>query len=296
MTETKMTNRFFLFFLLYFLAASVGLSFLPFTAALSNSTYMLLAQPICFLPPIIGYFLLTKKPVRQTLRLKPLGLTNFMLIFLFGIAIQPVMSLLSYATSLFFPNPVEQSLSQLSASGFLSVLLSTAIFPAVLEEFSTRGILLSGYQLMGRWRAALACAFLFALLHLNPQQFPYAFLGGLIFSFLVERTGSIWASVLPHFLINATSVAAIFLQPDAASAALAEELTASATLLYLAMQALMSLPGLALLLYLFLKVNPAVPEVPLVCEDGSVYRERFLSPAMVVVLLLYLFFGILPYF
>lgn len=295
MTETKMTNRFFLFFLLYFLAASVGLSYLPFTAALSDNAYMLLAQPLCFLPPIIGYFLLTKKSVRQTLRLKPLGLTNLLLIFLFGIAIQPVMSLLSYAASLFFPNPVEQSLANISASGLLPALLSVAVFPAVLEEFSTRGILLSGYQLLGKWRAALASAFLFALLHLNPQQFPYAFLVGFIFSFLVERTGSIWASILPHFLINATSVAAMFLQPDAATAALAEELTASATLLYLAGQALMSLPGLALLLYLFLKVNPAVPEVPLLCEDGSPYREHFLTPAMVIVLLLYFLLGILPY-
>lgn len=294
MTETKLTNRFFLFFLLYFLGASLGLAVLPFFGGLSDEAYMLLAQPVCFLPPIALYFLISKKPVKATLRLNRLSGANIILVCMFAVAVQPIMSLLSYATSLFFPNPVEQSIGSIEASGLAVALLSVAVLPAFLEEISVRGILLSGYQLLGKRKAALVSALLFGLLHMSPQQLPYAVFVGFLFCFLVERTNSIWASILPHFIINATTVVAIFIEPDAATAALAEEMTEGMTLFYLTGQALMTLPGLCLLLYLFLKINPAPAEPMLLQEDGTPYRERFLTPAMVVVFLTYLLFGILP--
>lgn len=298
MTETKRTNLFALLFFCYFIAVSLAVSTIPGLAQLSDSSYMMLMQLISFLPPLLLYFLFTKKDVKKTLRLRSLGWKNALLLLSFGISIQPIMSLLSYVTSLFFPNPVSESVGGIQSSGFLPSLIAVAILPPLLEEAFSRGILLSGYTFLGKWRAAFASALLFALLHLNPQQFPYAFLVGFVFCFLVERTGSLWASILPHIIINGTTIFSIFSQTAADTTAAVEaaaEMSPGTILVSLSLMALLSLPWLAVLLYLFLKVNPPEADLLLSDETGAPYRERFLTPSMILLFVLYAIFGLFPY-
>lgn len=292
MTETGRTNRFALLFFIYFLAASVGVSMIPGTRTWSDSAFTLLAQLVCFLPPIFFYFFYTKKDIRKTLRLNPLGWKNALLIFSFGVSIQPVMSLLSYLMSLFFPNPVEQSVAGIQQSGLILSMISVAVLPALLEEVFSRGILLSGYQFLGRWKAAFFSALLFGLLHMNPQQLPYAFMVGFIFSFLVDRTDSLYASILPHMVINGTTVISIFTEGAGTGPV---ELEQSVILVSLLLMALLSIPWLAVLLFLFLKVNPPRAELELMDGDGNIYSERFLSPSIIVIFVIYAAFGLLPY-
>lgn len=293
MTETTRTNRFALLFFLYFMGTSVGLAMIPAVRGMSDSAYMLLAQILCFLPPMAFYFFYTKKNIKQTLRLHPLGRKNALIIFSFGVSIQPIMSLLSYLMSLFFPNPVEQSIEGIQQSGLLLSMLSVAVIPALLEEVFSRGILLSGYQFLGKWKAALVSALLFGLLHMNPQQLPYAFVVGFIFCFLVERTNSLYASILPHMVINGTTIVSIFTQGAGMGPV---EMEQSVVLVSLFLMALFSLPLLAVLLFLFLKINPPKAELQLLDENGKAYQERFLTPSMLVIFLLYIAFGLLPYF
>lgn len=292
MTETKRTNRFALLFFLYFLVASVAIAMVPAVRRLSNSAYMLLAQLLCFLPPLALYFLYTKKDVKKTLRLNPLGWKNILILLSFAVSIQPVMSLLSYLMAQFFPNPVEESVAGIQQSGLIISILSVAVVPALVEEAFSRGILLSGYQFLGKWKAAFASALLFGLLHMNPQQFPYAFMVGFIFCFLVERTDSLLASILPHMIINGTTVVSIFTEGLGTGPV---ELQHSAILLSLVMMALFSLPWLALLLYLFLKINPPKTELQLMDESGNVYQERFLTLSILLIFLLYAGIGVFPY-
>lgn len=293
MTETTRTNRFALLFFLYFMGTSVGLAMIPAVREMPDSAYMLLAQILCFLPPMAFYFFYTKKNIKQTLRLHPLGWKNALIIFSFGVSIQPIMSLLSYLMSLFFPNPVEQSIEGIQQSGLLLSMLSVAVIPALLEEVFSRGILLSGYQFLGKWKAALVSALLFGLLHMNPQQLPYAFVVGFIFCFLVERTNSLYASILPHMVINGTTIVSIFTQGAGVGPV---EMEPPVILVSLFLMALFSLPWLAVLLFLFLKVNPPKTELQLLDETGKAYTERFLTPSMLMIFLIYIAFGLFPYF
>ena len=119
MTETRRTSFFALLFFIYFIGVSFLMAYLPLASRLSDSAYMLLSQLICFVPPLLAYFKWSKKNVKETLRLNPLGWKNLLLLLSFGISIQPLMSLLSYLTALFFPNPVEQSVGGIQSSGFL---------------------------------------------------------------------------------------------------------------------------------------------------------------------------------
>ena len=292
MTETRRTNRFALFFFLYFMAASVAVAMIPAVRKMSDSAYMLLAQLISFLPPLAFYFFCTKKDIRQTLRLNPLGWKNALIILSLAVSVQPIMSLLSYMMSLFFPNPVEQSIEGIQQSGLIISMLSVAVIPALLEEAFSRGILLSGYQFLGKWKAALVSALLFGLLHMNPQQLPYAFVVGFLFCFLVERTDSLFAGILPHMIINGTTVVSIFTEGAGTGPV---ELEQSAILVTLLLMALFSIPWLALLLYFFLKINPPKTELQLMDESGNIYAERFLTPSIVVIFLLYAAFGVFPY-
>ncbi|MBQ2412920.1 MAG: CPBP family intramembrane metalloprotease [Anaerotignum sp.] len=292
MTETRKTTRFALLFFLYFMGTSVAVAMVPAVRNMSDSAYMLLAQLLSFLPPIIFYFLYTKKDVRKTLRLNPLGWKNVLLIISFGVSIQPVMSLLSYVMSLFFPNPVEQSVTGIHASGLILSMLSVAVIPAFLEEVFSRGILLSGYRFLGKWKAAFFSALLFGLLHMNPQQLPYAFVVGFLFCFLVERTDSLYASILPHMVINGTTVISIFTEGAGMGPV---EMETSVILLTLLLMALFSLPWLAFLFYLFLKINPPKNDFELMDENGKVYTEKILTPSMVLIILLYIGCGIIPY-
>ena len=292
MTETRRTNRFALLFFLYFMGTSVALAMIPAVRKMSDSAYMLLAQLLCFLPPMALYFFLTKKDIRKTLRLNPLNWKNILIIISFGISIQPIMSLLSYGVSLFFPNPVEESVAGIQQSGMILSLLSVAVIPALLEEVFSRGILMSGYQFLGKWKAAFVSALLFGLLHMNPQQFPYAFMVGFIFCFLVERTNSLYASILPHLIINSTTVVSIFTEGAGTGPVGMESSVILATLL---LMAILSLPWLAVLLYLFLKINPPKADLQLMDEEGNVYKENFITPSLILIFLLYIGCGILPY-
>ncbi len=75
------------------------------------------------------------------------------------------------------------------------------------EEPLLRGVLLGGFLLRYGPRKAIAySALLFALIHMNPWQFPTALMAGLFLGWLVIRTGSLWPAVFAHFLNNLGSV------------------------------------------------------------------------------------------
>ena len=85
-------------------------------------------------------------------------------------------------------------------------VLSTAVLPALAEEMVFRGYFLGALRPHGDGIALVLSAFVFGLFHGNILQFPFAFLLGLVFGFVVVQTGSIWPAVLIHFGNNLMSV------------------------------------------------------------------------------------------
>ncbi|MGC8786627.1 MAG: CPBP family intramembrane glutamic endopeptidase [Anaerolineae bacterium] len=85
---------------------------------------------------------------------------------------------------------------------FLAILAGGVVAP-IAEEIFFRGYLFAGlYKLLGRRRAALLSAALFALAHILPTSWPPIFVLGLLFALLYEQTGSIWPSVIVHAAMN----------------------------------------------------------------------------------------------
>ena len=84
---------------------------------------------------------------------------------------------------------------------FLSVLC-IAIIPAFGEEILFRGAVFSGFKTMGVKKAILLSALLFSLFHMNILQTVYQFIFGIILAIILLMSGSIFATIITHFLNN----------------------------------------------------------------------------------------------
>ncbi|MBQ9965623.1 MAG: CPBP family intramembrane metalloprotease [Clostridia bacterium] len=92
------------------------------------------------------------------------------------------------------------------AFGFMLTLISTAIVPALVEEFACRGIMLNLLKKQGDAFAIIVSALLFGLVHGNFEQIPFAFMVGLVLGFITVKTGSIFIAIAVHFTNNLISV------------------------------------------------------------------------------------------
>ena len=86
--------------------------------------------------------------------------------------------------------------------GIVGVTLVVALLPAIFEELFFRGILLKGLKEYGVWFSALVCGGLFSLFHQNPAQTVYQFVCGVLFALVAIKSGSIFPTVISHFLNN----------------------------------------------------------------------------------------------
>ena len=87
--------------------------------------------------------------------------------------------------------------------GLWGGLFRVAIVAPLVEESIFRGVILNGF--LKNYRPTFAIfysALLFALFHLNPWQFPAAFLLGLVLGWVRIRTGSLLACMTGHAIHN----------------------------------------------------------------------------------------------
>lgn len=121
---------------------------------------------------------------------------------------------------------IDMSAYESEINGVHSILLlfiSTAVVPALVEEYLFRGVMLKNLLPYGKTVAVVVSALLFSLMHQNFLQFLYAFGAGIVLGVVFLKTGSIWCGVLIHFVNNFLSVLneafAYYLSEEAANKA-----------------------------------------------------------------------------
>jgi membrane protease YdiL (CAAX protease family) len=95
--------------------------------------------------------------------------------------------------------------SQLRKDGFTEAMLvlSIAIFPAISEEIAFRGLIQHWLQVALRPMMAISvAAAMFAAVHFSVISFPILFLAGWLMGWVKWKTGSLYPSMLIHFLHN----------------------------------------------------------------------------------------------
>jgi len=113
--------------------------------------------------------------------------------------------------------PVSSPPSEPVESGWLGLLLAvltTAVLPGIIEELIFRGYILNALRPFGDGVAVFCSALLFGLLHGNMVQIPFAFMLGLVFGYIVVKTGNILIPMVIHFLNNAYSTVLYQLNND----------------------------------------------------------------------------------
>ena len=128
---------------------------------------------------------------------------------IFGLGV--VLSELDNAVITLLPMPeVFQDIFQIMVgkkTSYLSALFGAVVIAPLGEEIVHRGIILKGLLAHGSQnRAIIWSAILFGLMHLNPWQFPIAFIVGIVFAWWVIQTGSLWPAILGHALHNLIAV------------------------------------------------------------------------------------------
>lgn len=162
--------------------------------------------------PLVLFPLFTKNNFKQTCErfsFRKISGKAVLISFALGICafiiIGYISSLWSGFLSLFGYKFSSSSGGDYSVLSFILSIIFVGILPGICEEIAHRGLILGGTKQNGAIRSILLCGLLFGLMHFNPTQFGYAFVAGMLFSFVTLLTRSIFPAMIMHFTNNTLS-------------------------------------------------------------------------------------------
>lgn len=179
---------------------------------LSNTMALVLNQLIILLPALF-YIIQSKIGIRKSLRVNRIGFGNVVLVIVFAFLIMPIMNLISALSLLISENHIAASLDNTVKGGVFAALFAIALIPALVEETVFRGVIYNNLRSIQVKLAIIMSALLFGLLHLNFNQFCYAFAMGIVMCLLIEATDTIIAPMLVHLVINGYSTVVVYITP-----------------------------------------------------------------------------------
>lgn len=100
-----------------------------------------------------------------------------------------------------------------SFSRYIMSMFIIAVLPGIFEEVCFRGGLqnILTRWLKGPWTAIVLTAFIFSIIHMSYYGFLVRFALGIILGLVFYYSGSLWLSILFHFLYNGIQVTALYL-------------------------------------------------------------------------------------
>jgi sodium transport system permease protein len=183
---------------------------------------MVLVQVAAIVAPTLLFTMaLVKSPAETLLFRRPASLLALPAAVVLAIAMHPIAKGLEYAIVQVYPvnqemrSSMEQMSSVLSGAPLWQLLLLMAVLPAVCEELTFRGFLLSGFRRSNTFRAIALSALFFGFTHFVLQQQIAAAILGLVIGLIAVRSGSIFPCILFHLTHNGFSLTLGTLPSDA---------------------------------------------------------------------------------
>ena len=193
-----------------------------------SMAYQIIASILFILVPfVIAYGVLKKKKIAGILpmgttynRKAAVGLTMLCvpLMIFSTLAINFISTIIQEMLGITFTTGVEDP-KIMGAEGIFIAVLSIAVLPAILEEVVVRGIIMQPLRRFGDKFAIVASALIFGIMHGNMVQIPYTIVAGLFMGYLAIATGSLWPSIILHFINNFYSVAVVVAYDNAGDTA-----------------------------------------------------------------------------
>lgn len=174
-----------------------------------DSLLLLFFSQACYIiPAVLFVFIYKGKGERkENLHLKGMKIPTVLLLMVIAFLCLPILATVNAFSMLFTENVTVSLMDNVVPDhSYLFLVFVIAITPALMEEFVYRGTLFGEFQKSGLWKGILLSALLFGLMHMNLNQMLYATVFGIFMAAAVELTGSLFASVLMHGLINGLSI------------------------------------------------------------------------------------------
>ncbi len=225
--NSKKANRLFLsvvlmHFVLIFILI-VGSQF--FSLGLVSN--LLVSQLIILLPAFVSLLFNKKRICISDLGFRKIRISTVLLTIVYTLLCMPLVTVVNAISMLFVENTVVAISSDILALPFPVSLFIIAMVGPFSEEFVFRGIMYNSYRKDGNaLGAVLLSALVFGFMHMNLNQAGYAFVIGIALALLMIATGSIWAPIVMHFIINAQSVCMMYITEYFIPGSLAEEAAA----------------------------------------------------------------------
>ena len=111
----------------------------------------------------------------------------------------------------------EAELQTIQVLGTQGGYIVICLLAPVAEELVFRGAILRAllaWKPERRWLMIVVSALIFAVVHLNPDQMPHAFMAGLLLGWMYMRTGSVIPGIAFHLVNNTMSYVLVRLYPN----------------------------------------------------------------------------------
>ena len=121
----------------------------------------------------------------------------------------------SYITMFFDSFNVELSAPDIpmahGVGGVILTFFRIAITAALVEEIALRGYVMGSLRFYGDSFAIAVSSVVFAAMHGNMVQAPFALMAGFALGYLSVKTGTIWTGIIIHALNNSLSIIVYYL-------------------------------------------------------------------------------------
>ena len=229
MNNTKVENAKMegvkLFIIFAIMVAANYLSSLAVNALYNNGidlpivVYGTLIEVLIMLPAIV-YILAGKENLFDSLGFHKIKISTVLWTVLLTFFSLPLLYCANVLSQLFVPNALAQASGELTSGSTLASYFIMAIAAPVCEEIAMRGFQFNRFKKITSLLAAAAIsAVMFGILHLNINQMCYAIVLGFVFDYANYASGSIWTSIIMHFIINSLGFAAVLFASASAEAA-----------------------------------------------------------------------------
>lgn len=168
-------------------------------------------QYLIILLPMMIFIRLKKYSFKKVLRLNKINLKQALLSIVIPVFAYPIGLFFNYMGLIIIniaggelrvtPIPIPETTSL-----FVISLVLFAVTPGICEEIMFRGVIQSAYEKIGIRKAMLITGLLFGLFHFNVQNFLGPAFLGMMFSYMVYKTGSIYTSMIAHATNNAIAL------------------------------------------------------------------------------------------
>ena len=212
MFSVKRGNLFQMITITYFILGNLTLATIISTLQLEvNFISNILMSQLGFVAlSVVTYLIVTKSPIKPTLHLYKIRPLDAIICIGIAWSIMPSLSVINVLSQFFVRNQIQDTLLAVLDYPYLFVLLLTSVFPAIFEELLTRSLIISNYRKETVLVTCIISGLFFGFIHLNINQFLYAFVMGALMCYVVLITKSIYSAIIIHFTINATSTTMLY--------------------------------------------------------------------------------------